>query len=149
MSFDLGVWYPHKRLSDDEAAELYVHLSAGDTTGVMPHLAIGSFYADLIAKLPEIDSVPGERIDDQYFCPWSPSLERSPAHIIVFCVWSKAEYVHQFVHRQTHKPEWTYEPDPRERAETIVAWDGSTEIYHPVRFHAGGACEETERRKTT
>lgn len=78
MSFDLGVWYPQKRLSDDEAGKLYV-------------------------RLCESDTIPEDRLDDHDYCPWSCALDHSPSHVILSCVWSKAEYVHQFVHELGRK----------------------------------------------
>ena len=54
MSFDLGVWFPHKRLSADQAGDIYSCLCDGDTSGILPHPAIETFYAELTAKHPEI-----------------------------------------------------------------------------------------------
>jgi hypothetical protein len=95
MSFDLGVWYPQKRIGNKEAGELYVRLCDSDTTGVIPHPAVDAFYAELTAKHPEIDTIPKERIGDYDYCPWSCKLDYSPGHVIMACVWSKATYVHQ------------------------------------------------------
>jgi len=103
MSFDLGVWYPHKRLSDDEAGELYVQLCNSDTSGITPHPAVDAFYAELTAKHPEIDTVPEDRLDDHDYCPWSCALDRSPGHVLMPCVWSKAEHVHRLVHELARK----------------------------------------------
>lgn len=61
MSFDLGVWYPQKRIGDEEAGEFYVRLCDSDTSGVVPHPAIDAFYAELTARHPEIDAIPGEK----------------------------------------------------------------------------------------
>jgi hypothetical protein len=58
MSFDLGVWYPQKRIRNEEATELYVRLCDGDTSGVAAHPAIDAFYAELTARHPEIDTIP-------------------------------------------------------------------------------------------
>jgi hypothetical protein len=97
MSYDLGVWYPQKRISNDEAGELYTRLCDGDSSGVVPHPAIDTFYAELTARHPEIDTIPLEKIDDHDYCPWSCKLDHSPGHVIMSCVWSKATYVHQLV----------------------------------------------------
>jgi len=70
MSFDLGVWYPHKRIRDEEAMELYVSLCDGDGSGGAPHPAIDAFYAELTARYPEIATIPKEKIDDHDYCPW-------------------------------------------------------------------------------
>jgi hypothetical protein len=103
MSFDLGVWYPQKRINNTEAGELYVRLCNSDTSGVVPHPAIDAFYAELTTKHPEIDTIPEERIDDHDYCPWSCKLDRSPGHVVMACVWSKATYVHQFVQSLARK----------------------------------------------
>jgi hypothetical protein len=97
MSFDLGVWYPQKRITNEEAAELYVGLRDGDMGGVVPHPAIDAFYAELTGKHPEIDTVPEEKIDDHDDCPWSCKLDRSSSHVIMSCVWPKATYVYELV----------------------------------------------------
>lgn len=97
MSCDLGVWYPQKRISNQEATELYVCLCNGDLSGVVPHPAVDAFYAELTARHPEIDTIPEEKIDDHEYCPWSCRLDRSSGHVIISCVWSKATYVQQLV----------------------------------------------------
>jgi len=103
MSFDLGVWYPQKRIGNKEAGELYVRLCEGDRSGVVPHPAVDEFYAELTAKRPEIDKVPEEKIDDHDYSPWSCKLDRSPGHVIMSCVWPKATDVHRFVQNLAHK----------------------------------------------
>jgi len=97
MSFDLGVWYPDKRISNEEAGKLYQRLCDSDTSGVVPHPAIDTFYAELTAKHPEIDKVSKEKIDDHDYSPWSCNLDRSPGHVIMSCVCPKATYVYQLV----------------------------------------------------
>src|SRR3954466_16350012 len=64
MSYDLGVWYPHERLSDADAAKLYVGLCESTVESPRPHPAVDAFYQELTAKHPEIDTVPDDRIDD-------------------------------------------------------------------------------------
>ena len=97
MSCDYGVWFPHRKLSDDEAGELYVRLCEGDVAGVVPHPAVGAFYDELTATHPEIDTVTDEQLDDKDLCPWSCALDRSDGHVIMSCVWSKADDVGQLV----------------------------------------------------
>jgi hypothetical protein len=123
MSYDLGVWYPRTRLTDDGAGNLYVRLCEGDTSGITPHPAVEAFYADLTAKHPEIDTVPEDKIDDHDYCPWSCALDHSPGHVIMSCVWSKSEYVHQFVHELARKHGLAvYNP----QSSTVTYPDGST-----------------------
>lgn len=103
MSFDLGVWYTPKRLSNAAASELYAALCESRIDGVTPHPAVDAFYAELTARYPEIDTVPDELIDDHDHCPWSCALDRSPGHVIMPCVWSRAENVERFVTQLAHK----------------------------------------------
>ena len=103
MSCDFGVWFPHKRLSATEAGELYTRLCEGDTSGVQAHPAVDAFYADLIARYPERDSIPEDRVDDFDYCPWSCALDHTPGHVIMPCVWPKADYVAHLVHELARK----------------------------------------------
>jgi len=64
MSYDLGVWYPHERLGNAEAAKLYVGLCQGTAETPPAHPAVDAFYEELTAKYPEIDTVPDYRIYD-------------------------------------------------------------------------------------
>lgn len=99
MSYDLAVWFPDRRLSDEEATELYARLCDGDTGGVTPHPTVDAFYRELTQLHPEIDAIPEDRIDDTDYCPWSVAHSRSAGHVIMSCVWSKAEYVDGLVRR--------------------------------------------------
>jgi len=122
MSFDLGVWYPQKRISSREATELYVRLCDGDSGDAMPHPAIDAFYAELTTKHPEIDTVPEEKIDDHDYCPWSCKLDYSPSYVIMSCVWSKATYVHRLVKGLARKHGLAvYDP----QSEEVIYPDGS------------------------
>jgi hypothetical protein len=123
MSFDLGVWYPQKRISNEEARDLYVRLCDGDTRSVVPHSGIDAFYAELTAKHPEIDTIPEGKIDNHDYCPWSCKLDYSPTHVIMSCVWSRATYVHQLVKdlARTHGLA-LYDP----QSEEVIYPDGST-----------------------
>lgn len=93
MSCDHAVWFPSRRLTDREAGALYVRLCDGDLSGVVPHPSVDAFYSELTAVHPEIDDIPEERIDDHEYCPWSIAFDRSPGHLIMCCVWSRADYV--------------------------------------------------------
>jgi hypothetical protein len=93
MSCDHAVWFPYERLSNKEASQLYVGLCEGSVEIPQAHPAIEAFYKELVARHPEIDTVPDEQIDDLDLCPWSVAFDRSPGHIIMCCVWSKADYV--------------------------------------------------------
>jgi hypothetical protein len=124
MSYDLGVWYPQKRIRNEEASELYVRLCDGDTSYLVPHPAIDAFYSELTARHPEIDTIPEERIDDHDYCPWSCKLDHSPRHVIMSCVWSKATYVHQLVQSLARKHGLAvYDP----QTDKVTYPDGSTD----------------------
>lgn len=103
MSFDLGVWYPQKRIPNKEAEELYIRLCEGTRADVVAHPAVDKFYAELTARHPEIDTIPENKIGDHDHCPWSCALDHSPGHVILSCVWPKATYVHQLVHELANK----------------------------------------------
>jgi hypothetical protein len=101
MSCDHAVWFPRQRLSDAEAGRLYEALWKGDTSGVQPHPAIDAFYADLVAKYPEDAS--DDDIDNEDINPWSMPFYRSPAHLIMCCVWPKAEDVRRLLRSLARK----------------------------------------------
>jgi hypothetical protein len=123
MSFDLGVWYPQTRISNEEAGKLYVRLCDGDTSGVVANPAIDAFYVELTARHPEIDTIPEEKIGDHDFCPWSCKLDHSPGHVIMSCVWPKATYVHRLVQDLARKHALAiYDP----QSDVVTYPDGST-----------------------
>ncbi len=97
MSFDLAVWHPDRPLSASEATERYARLCDGDAHGLVAHPAVPIFYQELVAMHPELDDVPEERLDDHEYCPWSVAMDRSPGHVIMSCVWSRADYVRNLV----------------------------------------------------
>ena len=97
MSYDLAVWYPSQHLLDEEALQKYYELCHENISGLEPHPAIEKFYLELSSIHPEIDDVPEDKIEDFDFSPWSVAHDRSDRHIIMCCVWSRAEYVHEFV----------------------------------------------------
>ena len=97
MSFDLYCVVSASSHQWRRARPLYVRLCR-EHTELAPHTSVDAFYGELTSKHPEIDTIPDDQIDDHDLCPWSCALDRSPAHVIMPCVWSKAEYVHSFVH---------------------------------------------------
>lgn len=103
MSFDLAVWYPHQQLSSEAALRVYQNLCESDLSGLKPHPAIDAFYDELTARHPELDDIPEDQLDDHDLCPWSVAHDRSDCHLIICSVWSKAEYVHEFVHQLARK----------------------------------------------
>lgn len=103
MSFDLGVWYPSKNFTNKEAGQIYEKLCNGIVNDVMPNEAIDRFYVDLTSMHPEIDDVPEEDIDNTDLCPWSIAFDRSPGHLIICSVWSKADYVEDLILKLAEK----------------------------------------------
>lgn len=97
MSYDLAIWFPNEVLSDEQALEKYLKLCNEDTSGLIPHPAIGNFYLELYRIHPEVDDVPEEKQGDFDFSPWSVEHDLSDRHLILCCVWSHAEYVHDLV----------------------------------------------------
>jgi len=97
MSYSLAIWCPDQLLSDEDALRQYHSLCNEDISGLIPHPAIGNFYLELYKIHPEIDDIPDDKIGDFDFCPWSIGHEFSDRHIILSCVWSHANYVHDLV----------------------------------------------------
>src|SRR5262245_238742 len=97
MSYDLAVWYPSRDISDEEAFQQYQALCDEDISGLVPHPSIEAFYLELSGIHPEIDDVPEDKVEDFDFSPWSVAHDRSDRHILISCVWSHADYVHDLV----------------------------------------------------
>ena len=122
MSFDLGIFSLENKITNQEASDLYIALCDGETSGVAPSSAIDAFYKELTSKHPVIDDIPEEEIDNTELCPWSIAFDRSPGHLIISCVWSKADYVYNLVAELARKHELAiYSP----QAEIIVYADGT------------------------
>ena len=123
MSCDFAILSLDRWLSDVDAAKLYVALCDGDASGVSPNPAIDKFYSEITAKHPEIDEVPDDEVDDVDLCPWSVAFDRSAGHLIICCVWSKADYVQELVTGLASKHGLAlYNP----QAEAILYPDGTT-----------------------
>ena len=104
MSCDLGVWFPDRRLTDAEAEQRYARLCDGHVEGeVVAHPSVKAFYDELTSLHPEIDDVPEDRVGDHEFSPWSCAIDRSEGHVIVSCVWPRANYVTELVQRLAKK----------------------------------------------
>ena len=103
MSCDYAVWHTEARLTTAEAAQLYHALCEGNTSGVSPNPAVDAFYAEITALHPEIDDIQEEDIDDHDLSPWSIAFDRSPGHLVMCCIWPKADYVGDLVLRLARK----------------------------------------------
>ncbi len=136
MSWDVAVWHTERELTDEEAAELYVALCDEDTSGVTPSPRVDAFYAELTALHPELDDIPEERIDDHDFCPWSVAHDRSPGHVAMSCVWSKADYVLDLVLRLAKKHE-------------LAVYDPQSEMVIYPDDNIGGLLSEPEPEGTS
>lgn len=126
MSCDYAVWFPHKHLSDAEAGAMYLALCDGDTSGVLAHPSVDAFYDELVAKHPEIDDIPDDQVDDHDLCPWSVAFDRSGGHLIMCCVWSKANDVDALL-------------KPLARKHGLALYDPQSERVHYPDGSTGGA----------
>src|ERR1043165_7014965 len=97
MSYDLAVWFPDRILSDEQALQQYRKLCDEDISELNPHPSIGNFYLELYKIHLEIDDVPEDKLSEFDFSPWSVEHDFSDRHMIISCVWSHAEYVHELV----------------------------------------------------
>lgn len=93
MSCDYAIWHTARPLTPDQAGELYARLCEGDHAGVSPHSGIEALYRALITIHPEIEQVPEAHVGNPERCPWSGPFDRSPGHMIVSCMWPKADDV--------------------------------------------------------
>jgi hypothetical protein len=103
VSCDYAVWHTSTRLSDAEAVALYHALCEGDASTVSANPRIDAFYSEIAALHPEIDTLPDDKIGDDDLCPWSIAIDRSPGHLIMCCVWPKADYVGNLVRTLARK----------------------------------------------
>jgi hypothetical protein len=71
--------------------------ATGRSDGVEGHPALDAFYEALTAIHPEIDDVPEEQLGNLDLCPWSIAFDRSPGHLIIPCVWSKANHCERLI----------------------------------------------------
>jgi hypothetical protein len=100
MSFSLTVWYAPQPLSKETAAEIDHELREDRIEVVPVHENIDAFYKDLIARYPEIDTIPEDRVDDKDYCP-SGALSKTHRHVSMSCVFSQAQNVIRFVYKLT------------------------------------------------
>jgi hypothetical protein len=99
MSFDLGVWYSNHPLTNKQACEIYLRLCEDGPYLEGDSPAVASFYEELTAHWPEIDTIPEDKIGDFDFCPWSCALDHGGMSVVMSCVWPQAESVGEFVER--------------------------------------------------
>ena len=90
MSFDLGIFYTEKPLSDEQATNRYVAYCEEDDLApfIEPSDYVNQFLAELTNKYPQIDDWPEEDIDN---CPWSIAFDVSEGHILMPMVFSRAD----------------------------------------------------------
>lgn len=103
MSCDYAVWHTQSRMSNTQAARFYRALCAGDTSGVSPTPAIAAFYDEITRLHPEIDAIPEDQVDNHELCPWSIAMDRSDGHLVMCCVWPRADYVGKLVRKLARK----------------------------------------------
>jgi hypothetical protein len=111
MSYDLGVWYSERQLTDQEASEIYLSLCENGPPLEGERQAVRAFYSELIAHWPELDTIPEEKIGDHEYCPWSCGLDISGMSVVMSCVWPMAEKVAIYVSELASKHELVlYDP---------------------------------------
>lgn len=111
MSWDCAVWHCNIVKNKEDAEILYKRLCEGDTSLIGPTQKIQDFYEELTAKHPEIDDISEEEIGDLDLCPWSVTFDKSEGHIIMSCVFSKADHVSDLIKELAQKHELSfYEP---------------------------------------
>lgn len=111
MYWNCAVWHSNSVKDKENAEKLYDKLCEGDTSLIGPIQRIQDFYEELTAKHPEIDDVSEDEIDNLDLCPWSIAFDKSEGHIIMTCVFSRAEYVNVLIQELAKKHELSfYEP---------------------------------------
>lgn len=97
MSLDLIVWRTERPLGEERAHAVYAALMNGDTSSLVAHPSIDAFYSELVARYPELHTIPPAKIDDTKLCPWAATIDRAPTHLVLPCVWSVTEEVGDFI----------------------------------------------------
>lgn len=82
MSFDLGVFYTEKSLTDEAALERYAAYCEQDdlTPYIEPSPRVAAFVKDLTGQYPQLHDVPDEELED---CPWSAAFDVSEGHVLM------------------------------------------------------------------
>ncbi len=88
MSFDLVVWEKPKCTTNEEAEKVFEALVEGDDSVVESSENILNFLRDLTVEYPEINNCTDDELED---CPWSVDFDKSEGHVLICCVWSRAE----------------------------------------------------------
>jgi hypothetical protein len=99
MGSDFAVWFPTRRLTNEQAGELYGQLCEGNTRGVRPSPAVDAFFEELTSSTdPAV---------------WSVPFERSAGHVVMSCIASKSAEVGRLVRKLALQHGLAvYEPDP-------------------------------------
>ena len=105
MSCDFMIFNSDTCLSDEEVGQIYEKVCEGKDAGLPFNISIDSLYHELTSQHPEIDDVPEDQIDDVDLCPWSIAFDRSSSHLLISCVWSKADYVTDLLSKLAQKHE--------------------------------------------
>jgi hypothetical protein len=119
MSCDYGVW--DTSLGADP--KTYGKLCEGKLTPGGQSPAVDAFYRELTGRWPEIDAIPGDKIDDLEVCPWSIAMDRSGMHVIMCCVWSKADEVGEFVESLAMKNGLVFYDPQSDRVKPPTSYD--------------------------
>lgn len=108
MSWTCAVWHSNSVKSKEDAEKLYEKLCINDTSLIGPTQRIQDFYEELTAKHPEVDDVSEDEINNLDICPWSIAFDKSEGHIIMSCVFSRAEYINGLILELAQKYELSF-----------------------------------------
>lgn len=108
MSWNCAVWHSNSVKSKQDAEKLYEKLCVDDTSLIGPTQRIQDFYEELTSKHPEIDDVSEDEINNLDICPWSVAFDKSEGHIIMSCVFSRAEYIDGLIQELAKKYELSF-----------------------------------------
>jgi len=82
MSYDLGVFYTERPLTDEQAGERYTAYCEEQDLGpfIEPSPRVAAFVRELTDDYPQIDDVPEEDLEA---CPWSIAFDISEGHVLM------------------------------------------------------------------
>lgn len=102
MSYDLAVWYPHRKFSNGEAGKIYSTLW-NEGSELAPHQKVTNFYIELTRLHPEIGDIPEDQVDDLELCPWSAPHDVTDRYVVMHFVYSHAGAVSQMIAKLAQK----------------------------------------------
>jgi len=108
MGWNCAVWHSNSVKNKEDAEKLYEKLCKDDTSLIGPTQRIQDFYEELTAKHPEVDDLSEDEINNLDLCPWKNTFDKSEGHIIMSCVFSRAEYINVLIQDLARKYELSF-----------------------------------------